>query len=111
VCEIYTRAVITSKPKLNIHKRKIYTYIYIYKKLLNKGGISERKKKGKTMKMKLGIIWCYLLFVLINYKNSYYASAKSVETQNLASCHEHVSEFFKSFLNITIEPSEKIGKC
>lgn len=61
------------------------------------------------MKMKLGITWCYLLFMLINHKNSYYANAKSVEGQNLASCQEHVSEFFKSFLNITIEPSEKIG--
>ena len=63
------------------------------------------------MKMKLGITWCYLLFMLINHKNSYYVSAKSVETQNLASCQEHVGEFFKSFLNITIEPSEKVGKC
>ena len=73
---------------------------------------SEKNKEYSTMKMKLGITtWCYLLFMLINHKNSYYASAKSVETQNLASCHEHVSEFFKSFLNITIEPSEKVGKC
>lgn len=63
------------------------------------------------MKMKLGITWCYLLFMLINHKNSYYASAKSLETQNLAICNEHISEFFKSFLNITIEPSEKVGKC
>lgn len=61
------------------------------------------------MKMKLGITWCYLLFMLINHKNSYYVSAKSVETQNLASCQEHVGEFFKSFLNITIESSEKVG--
>lgn len=63
------------------------------------------------MKIKLGITWCYLLFMLINHKNSYYVSAKSVETQNLDGCQEHVGEFFKSFLNITIEPSEKVGKC
>lgn len=79
----------------------------------------ESVKKGKrittknhsTMKMKLGIIWCYLLIMLINHKSSYFATAKSVDTPNLASCQEHVSEFFKSFLNITIEPSEKAGKC
>jgi hypothetical protein len=60
--------------------------------------------------MKLGIAWWYLLFVLINHKSSYYASAKSLETQNAGSC-EHVSEFFKSLLNITIQPTDKPGKC
>lgn len=48
--------------------------------------------------------------MLINHKYSnLFASAKSLETQNLASCHEH--DFFKSFLNVTIQPSEKVGKC
>lgn len=61
--------------------------------------------------MKLGITWCYLLFMLINHKNSnLFVNGKSLENQNLASCHEHVSEFFKSFLNVTIQPSEKVGK-
>lgn len=62
------------------------------------------------MKMKLGATWCYLLFMLINHKYSLLASAKSLETQNLASCHEHVGDFFKSFLNVTIQPSNKVGK-
>lgn len=63
------------------------------------------------MKMKLGITWCYLLFMLINHnKNSYYANAKSVEVGTKQNCHEHVGEFFKSFLNISIAPSEKNGK-
>lgn len=62
------------------------------------------------MKMKLGITWCYLLFMLINHKYSnLFVSAKNLETQNLA-CHEHVSDFFKSFLNVTIQPSNKVGK-
>lgn len=63
------------------------------------------------MKMKLGVTWCYLLFMLINHKSSnLLVSAKSLETENLA-CHEHVGDFFKSFLNVTIEPSTKVGKC
>jgi hypothetical protein len=64
------------------------------------------------MKVKLGIMtWCYLLLMLINYnKDSYYVSAKSLDiTQQ--SCHEHVGEFFKSFLNISIVPSQKLGEC
>jgi hypothetical protein len=61
--------------------------------------------------MKLGITWCYLLFMLINHnRNSYYASAKSVDIATQHNCHEHVGDFFKSFLNISIVPSEKIGK-
>jgi hypothetical protein len=62
--------------------------------------------------MKLGITWCfYLLFILINHnRNSYYASAKSVDIATQQNCHEHVGDFFKSFLNISIVPSEKIGK-
>ena len=62
--------------------------------------------------MKLGVTWCYLLFMLINHKSSnLFVSAKSLETQNIASC-QHVGEFFKSFLNVTIQPSNKVvGKC
>lgn len=63
------------------------------------------------MKVKLEIItWCYLLLMLINHnKDSYYVSAKSLDpTQQ--NCNEHVGEFFKSFLNISIKSSEKIGK-
>lgn len=68
------------------------------------------KKENTKMKMKLGITWCYLLFMLINHKYSnLFVSAKNLETQNLA-CHEHVSDFFKSFLNVTIQPSNKVGK-
>lgn len=63
------------------------------------------------MKMKLGITWCYLLFMLINHnRNSYYASAKSVDVGTKQNCHEHVGEYFKSFLNITLVPSEKNGE-
>lgn len=63
------------------------------------------------MKVKLGIItWCYLLLMLINHnKDSYYVSAKSLDTTQ-QNCNEHVGEFFKSFLNISIISSEKIGK-
>lgn len=63
------------------------------------------------MKMKFGITWCYLLFMLINHRYSnLFASAKSLETQNLDSCREHVGDFFESFLNVTIQPSNKVGK-
>lgn len=72
--------------------------------------MKEKKLKEAKMKMKLGATWCYLLFMLINHKYSLLASAKSLETQNLASCHEHVGDFFKSFLNVTIQPSNKVGK-
>lgn len=61
--------------------------------------------------MKLGVTWCYLLFMLINHKSSnLFVSAKSLETQNLANC-QHVTDFFKSFLNATIQPSSKVGEC
>lgn len=61
--------------------------------------------------MKLGITWCYLLFMLINHRYSnLFVNAKSLETQNLDSCPEHVEDFFKSFLNVTIKPSAKAGK-
>jgi hypothetical protein len=60
----------------------------------------------------LDVTWCYLLFMLINHSRSNsFVSAKSLETQNLASCRGHVADFFQSFLNVTIEPSNKVGKC
>jgi hypothetical protein len=60
----------------------------------------------------LDVTWCYLLFMLINHRSSHsFVSAKSLETQNLASCRGHVGDFFQSFLNVTIEPSNKVGKC
>lgn len=59
--------------------------------------------------MKLGIVSCYLFLMLINHRSSnLLVSAKSLETQNVASC-QHVGEFFKSFLNVTIQ-SSKVGK-
>lgn len=68
---------------------------------------SEKRRISK-MKMKLGITWCYLLFMLINHKSSnLFASAKSLETQH---CPEHVSHFFTTSLNVTINSSGKVGK-
>lgn len=61
--------------------------------------------------MKLGIVSCYLYFMLINHRSSnLLVSAKSLEAQNFASC-QHVGDFFKSFLNVTLESSSKVGKC
>lgn len=63
------------------------------------------------MKMKLGIVSCYLFFMLINHRSSnLLVSAKSLETQNVASC-QHSVDFFKSFLNVTIQTSNKAGEC
>lgn len=70
-----------------------------------------KRKKEIKMKMKLVVTWCYLLFMLINHKSSnLFVSAKSLETQNFANC-QHVTDFFKSFLNATIQPSSKVGEC
>lgn len=64
------------------------------------------------MKVKLGIMtWCYLLLMLINYnKDSFSVNAKTLDIAQ-QNCNEHVGEFFKSFLNISIMSSEKLGKC
>lgn len=47
--------------------------------------------------------------MLINHRSSnLLVSAKSLETQNVASC-QHSVDFFKSFLNVTIQSSNKVG--
>ena len=63
------------------------------------------------MKVKLSdLVWCYLFIFLINHNwNGYSAAAKSLDITSLT-CQDHVGEFFKSFLNISIVPSEKPGE-
>lgn len=62
--------------------------------------------------MELKVVWCYLMLMLVNNQNSgLFVSAKNYETQNLVSCRGPIGDSFKPFLNATLQPSTKVGKC